>query len=106
MVPVVVWLQVQVVYNTPYSLGDGTKKRRGDTYRHTTNSTQLLVDTIVQLNIRETLHSRPARPSPIIHPSNAATADTGDRSARDTRTGTGRAPLVEKDTDKLCVFNE
>lgn len=82
------------------------EKERGDAYRHATNSIQLLVDTIVQLNIRETLHSCPARPRPVVHPSNAATANAGDRSARDTGAGTGRAPLVEKDTAILCSISD
>lgn len=104
MSPSVVCDHSQVVYGITktrnrelaYSMTLGHVKERNKTYGHAGDSTELLVHTIVELNVGETFDARSTSPSPVIYPCNRSITVRRDRRAGLARGSTACAPLVEE----------
>lgn len=74
----------------------GHVEEKNETYGHTGDSAELLVHTIVELNVGETFDARSTSPSPVIYPCDRSIAVRRDRRAGLSRGSTACAPLIEE----------
>lgn len=66
------------------------------TYRDTADGAQLLVETLVELDVGEALHAGASRPCPCRLPSDSATAETDEVRALLTGRRATLAPKIEE----------
>ena len=77
--------------------------RKERTHRHTLDLTQLLVDTLVQLDVRETLDTISSNPFPSRLPCDRATTQAGDLGALRAGRRSILAPEVEEHSVRTGV---